>query len=259
MKKLIFGAICALSLSQAAMAVGVSMSKSEFCSDREDRHYARELLQDNENMLAFTNHGGLINGGVCWWHSRFTRNAAYLAIYRPELPRPSADEARRIIKEIRKGDNLVVIPGYANLKEFSSYSAFASLIQDELERWQRGDGLIRQQWIVGLAGRSSTSAEKMKSIMDELYNYVEVQGNVAYQKLQLPGVVAHAWLVVGMEKTRDGYDLTVVDSNYRNPYTVSYYEGMTHLNYSGFGNFVPYLERERELSSVKRVIQKNCR
>lgn len=259
MKKLFFGAICALSLSQVAMAVSVSMSKSEFCADRKDRNYARELLQDRENMLAFTNHGGLVNGGVCWWHSRFTRNATYLAIYRPDLPRPSENEARRIIKEIRKGDNLVVIPGYSNLSEFSGYSGFGDLIQEELERWQKGDGFIRQQWIVGLAGSSSTTAEKMKSIMDELYNYVEVEGNIAYQKLQLPGVVAHAWLVVGMEKTRDGYELKIVDSNYRNPYFVTYYEGMTHLNYSGFGSFVPYLERERELRSVKRVISKNCR
>ncbi len=258
MNKLILGAICALSLSQAAYAVNASMSKAEFCSDRKARNYARELLQDNENMLAFTNHGGLINGGVCWWHSRFTRNATYLAIYRPDLPRPSAEEAKRIIKDIRKGNDLVVIPGYSSLREFSGYGGFGSLIQDELERWQKSDGFIRQQWIVGLAGSSSTTAEKMKEIMDELYSYVEVQGNVAYQKLQLPGVVAHAWLVVGVDKTNDGYDLTVVDSNYSNPYTVSYYEGMTHLNYAGFGSFVPYLEREREMNSLKRVVAKKC-
>lgn len=258
MKMLTLGAICALSLSFSAHAVNVSMSKSEFCSDRKSRNYARELLLDNENMLAFTNHGGLVNGGVCWWHSRFTRNATYLAIYRPELPRPSAEAAKKIIKAIRKGKQSVVIPGFANLREFSSYNAFAGLIQDELERWQKMDGFVRQAWIRGLAGSTSTTPEKLKSIMDELYNYVEVQGNVAYQKLQLPGVVAHAWLVVGMEKTHDGYELTVVDSNYSNPYVVNYHEGMTHFNYGGFGDFVPYLENEKELASMKGVIAKSC-
>lgn len=257
MKKLIWACLATAALTTGAHAMSAANSKAEFCASKRTKDYAQQMLNNEENILSFTNYGGLINGGVCWWHSRFTRNATYLAIYRPELAAPSLAQAKAIIKKIRSGNAVVDIPGFANLYDFSI--SYHREIQDELERWQRNDGFVRQQWIVGLAGRSETTASDLKNKMDDLYKYVAVEGNVAYQKLQLPGVVAHAWLVTGMEKTSDGYEMTILDSNYSRPYTVSYYEGMTHFNYGGFGNFVPYVERERELNSLKSVANRACR
>ncbi len=249
-------ALFIVSISMSAQAASSSTSKASFCSNRKQKSYVQDLLQNGENLLSFTNHGGLLNGGVCWWHSRFTRNAAYLTIYKPNQPKPTSEEAQDLIKQIRKADNVVIIPGFSNLRHFSRY--FSAEIQDELDAWQKGDGFIRQQWIVGLAGRTSTDAEKLQEKMHELYEYVEIEGQIAYQKLQLPGVVAHAWLVIGMKKRSNGYELNIVDSNYLYPYKVAYEYGMESFDYGGFGNFVPYIGKKGEVKSMLKVAHKFC-
>ena len=94
---------------------------------------------------------------------------------------------------------------------------------------------------------------------DELYEYVEIEGNIAYQKLQIKGVTAHAWLVVNMKKTSRGYDLEVLDSNYPSQTMVyRYQDGMTNFNHTYYGAFTPYLERRAELDSVKMAILEKC-
>lgn len=252
-------ALAGLLLSTSLYAATASTSAVEFCAQRRDTNYLQDLMKDSDNHLAFRNHGGLIGGGVCWWHSRFTRNALHLAIYRPDMARPSVAQMRSIIKDIRRGNNVVIIPGFRNLREFSSHRVAAELIQKELEAWQRVDGFVRQQWIVGLMGSSSVSADELSKKMDDLYETVVLEKNITYQKLQLPGVVAHAWLVVDVDKTPDGYELQVHDSNYYGIRNWSYREGMTDFRYSGFGNFVPYTERERELRGIKSVASRFCR
>lgn len=234
-----------------------SKSSYGFCKDRQDNKYYQELLKDQDNQLSFRNQGGLIGGGVCWWHSRFTRNALYLGIFRPEMRKPSRKQAKDIIDDIRAGKHIVNIPGYSNLREFSR--DFQTEIQDELEAWQKVDGFIKQQWIVGLWGSTEKDADDLMEDMDDLYEYVAVQKNVAYQKLQLPGVVAHAWLVTDMHKTPSGYDLVVHDSNYYGTRTIPYKVGMTQFHYRSFGEFVPYTERKRELRGLKKVVRRFCR
>lgn len=189
--------------------------------------------------MSFGNHGGIINGGVCWWHSRFQRNAIYLTIYKPHLPRPTVEEAKALIKQIREARNVIVIPGFRNFSEFSS--VHEAQIQRELEKWQKGDGVIRFAWVRGLSGTSSVAGDELKKIMDDMYNEVEVKKNIAYNKLQFPGVVAHAWLVVHMEKVSGGYNLEILD-----------------LNYQGYYRFTPYLERTSEMDRILEVIKKKC-
>jgi hypothetical protein len=234
-------------------------SVGEYCAASRQQHYTQEMAKSSTNQLAFRNQGGLINGGVCWWHSRFTRNALYLAIYRPDMPKPTSDQMESIVKEIRRGNNIVTIPGFANLRSFSSDPTARRLIQDELESWQRFDGFIRQQWIVGLSGRRISEAAKLKRSMDELYEYVVLEDNIAYQRLSMPGIVAHAWLVVDVHRLGSGYQLEVVDSNYTGKQTWTYREGMTNFNYGGFGVFTPYTEQKRELRTLKTVAQRFCR
>lgn len=257
MKLMTLTALGAAFLSLQAQAnITASTSPRSFCSDRKDNNYFQDLLKIEENQLSFTNQGGLANGGVCWWHSRFTRNALYVAVYRPELRRPTVDQAEEIIKDIRKAKHVVTVPGFSNLREFSR--AFRPQIQRELEKWQKGDGFIRQQWIVGLSGAREVEAEELKEKMDELYDYVVGEKNIAYQRLSMPGVVAHAWLVKDMHKTANGYDLMIHDSNYLGTTKWTYKEGMTKFDYSFYGKFVPYIERERELRGLKKVVRKFC-
>lgn len=231
----------------------------KFCQQRENKNFVRNELMTNINShMAFRNGGGLMNGGVCWWHSRFHRNALYLGLFRPDLARPSEDEIKGIIKAIRKGRSVVEIPGYRNLREFSSDNDY--LIQDELEKWQRTDGFINQQWLIGILGTPKRTAAGMKRMMDGVYDRVVNKGDVTYQKLQIKGIDAHAWLVVDMKKTKTGYVLYAVDSNFPGELQkVRYNYGDKFFSYNRwYGEFAPYTGRKVEIKRVKKVIEKFC-
>jgi len=233
-----------------------SQSKEEFCADRKDKSFVKSLAQFSANLMSFRNHGGIVNGGVCWWHSRFQRNALYLTYYNPHAPKPDRKTAIALIRDIRNQDGLTEIPGFNNFEEFST--AFENEIQDELERWQKFEGL-RFTWIRGLRGASSVSAEWLKELMDNLYEEVVTNNNIGFQKLQMKGLTAHAWLVVNMQKTADGYDLEVIDSNL--PNATSYYQyriGDKNLQYPYMGQFVPYLENVNEMKWINETIQEAC-
>lgn len=245
-----------LLISFSVSAFVPSQSKEEFCADRKDKSFVKSLAQHSGNLMSFRNHGGIVNGGVCWWHSRFQRNALYLTYYNPSLPKPDRKTAIALIRDIRNQDGLTEIPGFNNFEEFSI--AFEKEIQDELERWQRFESL-RFTWIRGLRGASSVSAEWLKELMDNLYEEVVTNNNIAFQKLQMKGVTAHAWLVVNMAKSADGYELEVVDSNFPNQTTHYQYRiGDNHLQYPYIGQFVPYLENVNEMNWINETIQEEC-
>lgn len=244
--------------SLSSFAVSTSLSKAEFCSDRKDKEYVKELAMESSGNMAFTNRGGIANGGVCWWHSRFVRKALYLTYFRPDLPAPTVNEAEKIIGKIRSGSEVVMIPGVSDFNEFSNQ--YRSLIQSELENWQLVDGFIKQSWVIGLAGSSEVSPANLEKKMDQLYKYVVKENNIAYEKLQIKGITAHAWLVVDMKKVKDGYDLFVIDSNYyQYPIEYNYRKGDTSFNHPFYGNFVPYLEQKGEMKKIKKVITKFCK
>jgi len=256
MLKLILATALSLSaFSTSAQDAAGDLAKANFCKARTQQGALQDIISKHDASLSFANQGGIFGGGVCWWHSRFTRNAAYLARFRPELPQPTEEEARVIIKAIRKGKSLIEIPGFRNLTEFSW--RWDQLILRELEAWQRNDGIVRQQWIRGLSGSSNIKPEALQKRMEELYVRIQ-NGEVVYQKLQLPGIVAHAWLVVGMEPIANGYDLHVLDSNFFGVQTHRYYFGDTSLNYFGMGNFVPYTEMTKEERRMRRLVESEC-
>ena len=245
-----------LLLTLPAFAYVPSQSKEQFCSDREDKSFVKAMARQRENLMAMKNQGGLAKGGVCWWHSRFQRNALYLTYYNPSAPVPDTYQAIKIIRDIRNQNGLIEIPGFNNFGEFSR--TFAKEIQNELERWQRFEGL-RFTWIRGLRGSSSVHPEWMKTLMDNLYEEVHTNNHIAYQKLQMKGVTAHAWLVIDMVQTSEGYDLEILDSNF--PDRTSFYQykvGDTHLKYPTAGSFVPYLENVNEMRWINETIQEEC-
>jgi hypothetical protein len=254
--------ILALTISAAcfqAFAQGPSLSEADFCSDRKDPEFVKDLTHDSANLMSFQNQGGMLGGGVCWWHSRFQRNALYLTIYQPELDRPTDTQARHIITQIKQGNRVVVIPGFNNFSEFSY--EYAQEIQNELNLWQKIDGIAKFAWIKGLRGSAVLSPEKLKKDMDKIYEDVEINKNISYNKLQIPGIEAHAWLVVHMEKVPGGYDLEILDSN--NPSQTenySYREGDTDFRYSLANfNFVPYLDQTGEMKRLKSAISHFCK
>lgn len=254
MKKVIV--ILFVLLSSNLLAQTPANSKQEYCHNYYNKDYFKNMLRESSNRISFVNHGGLLNAGVCWWHSRFQRAATYLTTYRPELPKPTYKEAKKLIRSIRKRRSVVIIPGYQNLNEFSS--AWPQLIQKTLERWQIIDGFIFQSWIIGLSGKTKTTAQKMKDKMDQLYIDVMIHKNISYQMLQLAGIDAHAWLVLEMTPITGGYNLLIVDSNYLNLQTYTYKFNDTNLYYRYTTEFVPYLQKKRELKRIFRRMQKYC-
>jgi hypothetical protein len=249
--------ILSLGILSSSLALGASTastSSASFCADRKSVAYTKELVGQRKNQISFRNRGGLVNGGVCWWHSRLTRNFSYLAIFRPDQPRPSNKKAAKIIKAIRMG-KVTEVPGFSNLYDFSR--AFSVEIQDRLEKWQKGDGFLRQQWTVGLWGSSETTAEKLKQRMDDLYKYVEVEGKLAYQMLQIKGITSHAWLVLSVEKMEDGYRLEVLDSNYSSTSTIHYRNGQETIN--NYGGLVPITGKKKELKKIEKAVSRFCK
>ncbi len=245
-----------ISLSAFSLSIHGATTSNELCRNYKEKGYFQKLISNNENRLIFTNRGGLLNGGVCWWHSRFTRNATYLATFNPNSPKPSKEQAIALIKKIKKGNRMAHIPGYKNLADFSS--DYKALIQKELERWQLTDGVIRQQWITGLWGTTTKAAKTLRRWMDKLYQHVTVDDNIAYQKIQLKGIDAHAWLVYSMTKRVDGYDFKIIDSNSYYSSSVSYTFGDSTIH-TMYGNTIPYLGQKREMRKLKKVVKRFCK
>lgn len=250
--------------------------KARFCADNN----IQSKLSQRKNNIAFKNQGGLLNGGVCWWHSRLVRNAAYLAYFSPDKPRPHKEVIERrlrfpnyrrvhqsmdlpapgsvkyILEKIKKGQEVVEIPGFSNFNAFTS--EYSREVLEILEAWQIEDGAIDQDWIVGLRGSSEISSDELASRMHDLYAQVQA-GDVVYQKLQIAGITAHAWLVIGMVRGRNGFDLQVLDSNYSSPQIYEYRFGDTSLFHNYYGNFVPYTGEVREEERLKRVRSRFCK
>ena len=232
-------------------------SKTEFCSRYNDVTIMENFSNESLNLMSFKNRGGLLNKGVCWWHSRFQRNIFYLSIFRPDLNRPASSEVMSLIKEIRAGQSIVTIPGFANFLDFSE--AYQNEIQKELNAWQIYDGVILGSWIDGLKGSTKVEANVLENMMKTLYKYVEIDKKIAYQKLQIKGITSHAWLIVGILPGPNGFEIGLLDSNKPNmTRNYSYKYGDTSFNEKSYGDFVPYLEFTREESRIDSVAKMFC-
>lgn len=246
----------AMLVSTTAIAqVKSATSREEFCQNRNQTDYFQQILLDESSKMGFTNVPGKFRTGLCWWHSQFQRNATYLTVYQPHKPKPSQEEAELIIQDIIHNYGIVEIPGYQNFSEFSR--AYRTEIISALEGWLVSSS-IGFGWLKGVMGSSEVSAAELRKNMDELYNQVINEKKVVFQVLQLEGVAAHAWLVMGMVKTSDGYKLYVQDSNYYSTQEINYREGMTSFRYPYWGKFVPYTYANGDLKSLARSQKKYC-
>ena len=246
-----------LVLSTPLLAGTLPTNKAEFCTRFADVSVMESFSSDSANLMSFKNKGGLFNGGVCWWHSRFQRNIFYLSIFRPDLNKPSSSEIFSLIKEIRAGQSIVTIPGFSNFKDFSE--AYKTQIQNELNAWQLFDGVVLGSWIDGLKGTTKVEANTLEKMMNNLYQYVEVNKRIAYQKLQIKGITSHAWLIVAITPGTQGYEIGLIDSNRPNmSRNYSYKFGDTSFYEKSYGDFVPYLEFTREESRISSVAKIFC-
>jgi hypothetical protein len=239
---------CFASWRPAATSLG------EFLRNAGRLEYVRSLAADpesgpNTNLLGFTNGGGLLDKGVCWWHSQLTRAALFLSYFEPERPEPDGRGVRRIVRSLLAADRVVPIPGFSCLRDFSL--ANRTLVQSLLDRRQLRDGVLLFAWVNGLWGSSEASPRVMKSLMDAIHAETGSAGP-AYVKLQIPGWDAHSWIVTEtLPVGEGGYLCRYLDSNLPGAGEWLYEPGMTAI--SGRRG-VPYLQRTGELRRMKRVI-----
>ncbi len=231
-------------------------SKAEFCENRKDTHYFRELSYDKENLLTFKNRGGLLNKGVCWWHNLFQRSALYLAVFKPELPKPNKVLARKIIHAIASGRRVVEIPGYDNLSGFSK--DWAPEIQSKLEAWQREDGFLKFAWIQGLSGNYHADPKVIAATLNYSIAQAEQAGQINWTMWQLKGITAHASLMIGGEVLNTSYSAHHIDSNFPNVIRAMSWQPPARSVDSYFGKFVPYIARKSDLPAFKTAGDQYC-
>ena len=208
--------------------------------------------------MSFKNHGGLFNGGVCWWHSRFQRSSAYLAEFSPQKSKPSAEEVQAILRHLKSMNKVVEIPGFENFNSFSK--AYEKEIQQILEVWQREDGFINQQWLRGISGKYELPPIEMKKRMDTLHVQLMNSPQPIWIMAQIKGVTSHAMLILSMNQTETGYELSVVDSNFpQDRKTLTYEFGQRFLKHpKDKYSFVPYLGFQKDFKSLEASYSKHC-
>ncbi|RYZ92499.1 MAG: hypothetical protein EOP06_04115 [Proteobacteria bacterium] len=237
-----------------------AQSKSQFCHDQKDPSTARALLFDSDNFLDFSSKGGIDLGkgpiGLCWWHSEFTRNAAMLAYFEPTdvdghpISKPTAIEAKLIAESIMAGKEVVRVPGYKNLREFSR--DFEAILRRVIAKAQVGS-ILKLRFFDGLTGSSTLPADKLREIMLGIQKKLEVEPGILYSMLQSPGLAAHSLLFIGSESFSDGIDFFVVDSLLKSPRRLSYKFGDER-----FGAGVPYL-KHNNLNKKREIAERFCR
>lgn len=187
-------------------------SKSEFCEAKRTTDKIVQSLRHWDNLVGIANNSGLLGlaTGVCWWHSRFQRNAAYLVKFDPSAPKPSNHEARQLIKKIISGKEVVTIPGYRDLRLFTVQ--YSQELQGALNAWMNRDTFLGMKWINGLKGPSSMSPNELQNHLYSLEREFKETDGILYLTLQTKGVSAHSWLLTGIQKISGGWNLSIIDS-----------------------------------------------
>jgi hypothetical protein len=242
-------------------------SKRAFC--RRNEFDIAQLAVDGDHSISFPNPGGVFGGGVCWWHSRLQRSALYLANFRPELPKPSVEEAKRLISQLTSMNRVVEIPGYSNLLMFSM--DFSKEMTAELSKWQITDGLKVEPIVNGLSGDTEEPTQRLQNRIENINDRLLRKKAVLWAKLQMPGIAAHAWLITNIEPIREpsltnpfkiaGYRLTVLDSNEPTmAFTRDFRYGDTKMTTVYFNDgFVPYVDYDSDLAKIEDSLRAYCR
>ncbi len=233
-----------------------SVFADDFCARTQSD--IKDTLSQKSSRIAFKNGGGLINGGVCWWHNRLQRSSAYLVQYRPEESRPTSPELQKIYSSLRLMNQVVIIPGYTDFESFSNdHKAGLQLL---LNDWQKKDGFFNFEWMRGISGRSSLPAGEMKLRMDDVYNHYKNSPTPLWIMAQIKGLTSHSLLILTMSYRESGYDMTVIDSNHpQDLVNIEYYHGDTFLHAKGEKyNFVPYAGFQNDFKNIQSALKKTC-
>lgn len=233
-----------------------SVHAGDFCA--RSQADLKGALHSVDSRISFKNAGGLINGGVCWWHSRLQRSSAYLVKFRPELNPPTKSELKTIINSLRVMDKVIIIPGYSDFNTFSH--DYKSELQAMLNDWQKRDGFFNFEWLRGISGRSSLDSAKMKLRMKDVYTHYKNSPTPLWIMAQIKGITSHSLLILEMAQTPTGYVMSVIDSNHpAKTIKIEYNEGDTALRAAGEKyTFVPYVGFQNDFKNIAEALKKEC-
>jgi hypothetical protein len=237
------------------------IGREDFCRKMSQPGFVQEALStDKSTHLAFDVRPTKWGIWSCWWNARIQRAFSYLAVYRPDLPRPTKSQARRIIKRITQRRAVTEIPGYANLWDFSR--AWEATFYDYIADWQLGE-LLLLGWINGVnPDYESTTETKVRETIDEIYRKVTVDRWTVHVLIQYDykAEETHAINIIGGEKTGDGFRFEVVDNyiDFEEPIKYAYYSfGDSVLRYEGFEG-PPYIKFESHQKDFRTLRRKYC-
>ncbi len=231
----------ACSTNKALNPAAPATAMDDLCRRLKSPAILLNILRNTDNRLSFINpKAGFLNGGVCWWISRFERNATYLTIFQPGKNKPNYGQAQQLIAQIIAGNNIVVINGFRSLSDFSRQ--YRKEIIDQLASWQTSDTLAAN-WTYGL-GENQMGAAQLAQQMDDIFRNFQRMKNLQLVLLKFPGFESRSWLLLDMKRVSNGYQLDVADSNFLKTNQYIYTRGTTHLNYLGFENSGNYSQRE---------------
>ena len=249
-----------------------SPKKHRFC-DRSLADLTRNMGKFfSEGLLNQTNPDGDFKTGLCWFHTRFQRSATYLADYHPELPKPTDNEAQAIIDKIAAGEQVVTVPGFADLDAFSK--AHWGKIERKLNTKAYGC-IANGDCAKRLGDRSRTSPNDLKARMTNLYDRMLNDPQILFLRIKPANtqiLMSHSLLVLGMEPIRAkafpgnplsgltaiGYRLRIQDPNKSSPEYVNYTFGDTALK-DADTTFVPNEDFDDELVDFKKAITSFCK
>ncbi len=243
--------------------IAIIFSAPVFSQDRNfcerNRHDILTLMQEPSARIAFKNTGGIINGGVCWWHSRLQRSSFFLVRFAPDSARPDQRKLNEILSGLRHMNRVVTIPGFADFHSFTR--SYQKQIQRMLNDWQIYDGLYNFQWLRGISGRPALPSQQMIERMDAVYAAYKNSPASMWIMAQMEGITSHSFLIVHMEKVNGGYDLDLIDSNHpMEVVRVAYHEGDQSLRTNKKSSpFVPYVGFQEDFRKISRGLAGYCR
>lgn len=96
--------------------------------------------------------------------------------------------------------------------------------------------------------------------MVDLFLAHEQNRALTFLKLQVPGLVAHSWIVIDLLPTPSGYEIYSIDSNVpAETLRTQYVFGDTHLSFPYAPlRFVPHLDFQGDLRKMGAALTKTC-
>jgi hypothetical protein len=215
-------------------------------------------LETPESRVDFKNQGGMLKGGVCWWHARLQRSSAYLIDFKPELAAPASKQLQQILTDLKHMNKVVIIPGFQDFNSFTK--AYQNEVQKLLESWQREDGFINQQWVRGISGKYELAPDEMKSRMSLLHEQFLNSPHPMWVMAQIKGISSHAFLILDIIPLADGFELKMIDSNHpAETRVIQYVHGQRFLKHlKEKYSFVPYLGFQKDYISIQSSVTEYC-